>query len=81
MAEETLLTASRRVVRDFNIDMNHGGLISVNTQQSIETLDKYVRLEAKAEAQIEAEAANAPAEGPKLVVTLVPGTEGPSNGS
>ena len=45
MAEETLLSASRRVVRFFNGDMNSGGLIREDTQQAIETLDKMVRLE------------------------------------
>lgn len=43
MSEETLLSAARRVVRFFNIDMNHGGLVSVDTQQAIDTLDKMVR--------------------------------------
>ena len=45
MAVETLLTASRRVVRFVNIDMNKGGLLTVPTQQAIETLDKMVRAE------------------------------------
>lgn len=45
MAEETLLSAARRVVRDFNIDMGHGGLIQPSTQHSIETLDRMVRIE------------------------------------
>lgn len=43
MPDETLLTAARRVVRDFNIDMNKGGLITEDTQKSVETLDKMVR--------------------------------------
>lgn len=46
MSEETLHTAARRVVRFFNIDMNKGGIIDVQTQQAIETLDKEVRKEA-----------------------------------
>lgn len=45
MPDETLLTAARRVVRFFNIDMNKGGIITVETQQSIEMLDKMVRKE------------------------------------
>lgn len=44
MAEETLLTAARRAVRFFNIDMEKGGLITEDTQQSISTLDKMVRM-------------------------------------
>jgi len=43
--DESLFTASRRVVRYFNIDMNKGGLISEDTQQAVETLDRMVRLE------------------------------------
>lgn len=44
MSDETLLTAARRVVRFFNIDMNgHGGMISIDTQKAMETLDKQVR--------------------------------------
>ena len=47
MSEETLLSAARRVVRFFNIDMNKGGLITVETQQAVETLDGEVRKEAE----------------------------------
>jgi hypothetical protein len=46
MSEETLLSAARRVVRNFNIDMNHGGLVSTQTQAAIDTLDNQVRKEA-----------------------------------
>jgi hypothetical protein len=42
MAEETLLTAARRVVRYFNIDMNKGGIITVSTEQAMETLNMMV---------------------------------------
>lgn len=45
MAEETLLTAARRAVRFFNIDMNKGGIITVETQQAVETLDRMVHAE------------------------------------
>ncbi|MDJ0449220.1 hypothetical protein [Methylocystis sp. JR02] len=45
MSEETLLTAARRVVRFFQIDMNKGGIMTVETQQSMDTLDKMVRRE------------------------------------
>jgi hypothetical protein len=44
MSEETLLTAARRVVRFFNIDEAHGGLMSTETVQAVQTLDKQVRL-------------------------------------
>ena len=46
MAEETLLTAARRVVRFFNIDAAKGGFTTDATQQAIDTLDKEVRREA-----------------------------------
>lgn len=45
MSEETLLSASRRVVRFFNIDQQHGGLVSIPTIQAIETLDIQVHRE------------------------------------
>lgn len=45
MSAETLLSAARRAVRFFNIDMNKGGIITVETQQAIETLDRMVRIE------------------------------------
>jgi len=42
MSEETLFTAARRVVRFFNIDMRHGGLVSRETELAIETLNSQV---------------------------------------
>lgn len=45
MSDETVTTAARRVVRFFRIDMEKGGIITVETQQAIETLDKMVRRE------------------------------------
>jgi len=42
VSEETLLTAARRAVRFFNIDMNKGGIMTVETQQAMETLDRMV---------------------------------------
>lgn len=44
MSQETLLTAARRVVNYFNIDMNKGGIIMVETQKAVETLDRMVRV-------------------------------------
>lgn len=43
MSAETLLTAARRVVRFFNIDMEKGGIVTVETQQAIDTLDRMIR--------------------------------------
>lgn len=43
MAEETLLSAARRVVRFFNIDEAKGGLMTTSTVAAIETLDRMVR--------------------------------------
>jgi hypothetical protein len=51
MADETLLTAARRVVRFFNIDMNAGGIVTPQTQHAVETLDRMVRKEVHAEEQ------------------------------
>lgn len=46
MAEETLLTAARRVVRFFRIDNEtHGGLISIETTAAVETLERQVQVE------------------------------------
>lgn len=53
MAEETLLSAARRVVRFFNIDMNKGGIITVETQQAVETLNKMVHKEAAREQPVQ----------------------------
>ena len=49
MSEETLLSAARRVVRFFNIDMNKGGLVTESTQIAVDTLDKMVRQEGQRE--------------------------------
>jgi hypothetical protein len=46
MSEETLLSAARRVVRFFNIDNTQGGgLISIETQQAMTTLDIQITQE------------------------------------
>lgn len=45
MADETLLTAARRIVRFVRIDDAHGGLLSNDTVRALDTLDKQVRLE------------------------------------
>lgn len=42
MAEETLLTASRRLVRFMRIDEAHGGLVTEDTIKARETLDRMV---------------------------------------
>lgn len=47
MPAETLFTAARRVVRFFNIDMNAGGLITVETLHAVDTLDKMLRADAR----------------------------------
>lgn len=49
MSEETLFTAARRAVRDFNIDMNKGGIITVETQRTMETLSMMVSVVENAE--------------------------------
>ena len=42
MSEETLLTASRRVVRFFNIDEAHGGFTTTETVHAVETLRRQI---------------------------------------
>ena len=49
MSEETPFTAARRAVRDFNIDMNKGGIITVETQRTMETLSMMVSVVEQAE--------------------------------
>lgn len=61
MAEETLLSAARRVARYFHIDQAHGGLVSVETIQAVEILDIQIERETRAKAK--AEAVPAAAEG------------------
>ena len=46
MSEETLLTAARRLVRFVRVDNGaHGGLISMDTTQAVETLAIQVQQE------------------------------------
>ena len=49
MADETLLTAARRVVRFTNIDQSHGGLVSLDTLGALQTLALQVDYAAKRE--------------------------------
>lgn len=43
--EETLHSAARRVVRNFNIVMQHGGLVDADFELSMLTLSKQVEKE------------------------------------
>lgn len=45
--EEALVSASRRAVRFFMIDMNKGGLITPETEAAMQTLDRMWRKEAE----------------------------------
>ena len=45
MSEETLLSAARRAVRDFNIMMQHGGVPSEAIEITMNTLDIQVQKE------------------------------------
>lgn len=58
MSDETLHTAARRVVREFNIVMHEGGLINTHFEIAMDTLDREVRKET--ERQRLAEATNHP---------------------
>ena len=42
MSEENLLTASRRMVRYFNIDICHGGIVMEETEQALGTLEAQI---------------------------------------
>ena len=42
MGKETLLSAARRVYRDMNIDMKHGGLVQESTEIALLTLGREV---------------------------------------
>jgi hypothetical protein len=53
MAEETLLSATRRALRFFRIDEAHGGLTSTDTLIAMDTLDKEIRKEAERQKQAE----------------------------
>jgi len=44
MSEETLLTASRRVVRFFKIDEAHGGFTTPHTVHAVDTLRRQIEL-------------------------------------
>ncbi|MBO1022590.1 hypothetical protein IPV08_21745 [Methylobacterium sp. SD274] len=63
MAEETLLSASRRVVRFLRIDdASHGGLLSRESIISVDTLDRMVRAESSRIEQAKADDAAVAAE-------------------
>lgn len=47
MADETLLSAARRVSRFFKIDEAHGGMTSIDTIQAVETMDKEIHKESE----------------------------------
>jgi hypothetical protein len=50
MSEETILTAARRVVRFARgDDHQHGGLLSLDTIQAVETLAQQIEAEEKRE--------------------------------
>jgi hypothetical protein len=53
MSEETLLTASRRVVRFFKIDEAHGGFTTPETVHAVDTLRRQIELAAKREVNAE----------------------------
>lgn len=45
MSEETLFTAARRICRFLNVDLNHGGLLTEETEKALMTLEKQVERE------------------------------------
>lgn len=57
MADETVLTSSRRVLRFIRIDLAHGGLISRDTLAALDTLEREINIEDARARQRAAEAA------------------------
>lgn len=55
MPAETLLSAARRAVRFFLIDMARGGLITPETEWAMQILDRQVKAEAGAQSSEELE--------------------------
>lgn len=51
--KETLLTAARRAVRFFNIDMQKGGIITQETQHAFFTLEQQIERETARQKQME----------------------------
>jgi hypothetical protein len=51
MSEETLFTAARRLVRDLNIDLQKGGIVTVETQMSLHKLEQQIVKQQRADEQ------------------------------
>lgn len=49
--EETLFTAARRLVRDLNIDLGKGGIVTVETQMSLHKLEVQIVRQQKRDEQ------------------------------
>ena len=53
MSEETLLSASRRVLRFLDIDLNKGGFVTVETEAALDTLRIQIYRETKRQKAVE----------------------------
>lgn len=51
MSEETLFTAARRLVRDLNIDLGKGGIVTTDTQMSLHKLEVQIVKQQKRDEQ------------------------------
>lgn len=49
--EETLFTAARRLVRDLNIDLGKGGIVTTETQMSLHKLEVQIVKQQKRDEQ------------------------------
>lgn len=49
--EETLFTAARRLVRDLNIDLQKGGIVTTETQMSLHKLEVQIVKQQKRDEQ------------------------------
>lgn len=54
--DESLFTAARRIVRFLNIDLNHGGLITEETEKALCTLEREIDKERSRQKASEAQA-------------------------
>jgi hypothetical protein len=51
LSEETLFTAARRLVRDLNIDLGKGGIVTTDTQMSLHKLEVQIVKQQKRDEQ------------------------------
>jgi len=58
MSQETLFTAARRVVREFNIVMSDGGLVNERLERAFDILTVQINIERNQQKKLEKQIAN-----------------------